>query len=233
MDTEDRRQTHKTMNFINKTTKRQKRNAICTRREQNFCFPQKEERTMLQKLRSKKGFTLIELMIVVAIIGILAAVAIPAFLKFIRKSKTSEASLNIKSLGDGAVSWFDAEHADTNGDPVAKHFPSTDSPTGAGDSNASLPTGTPCGGGNPLYKKNSGIWEVQPWKSLKFGITKAHYYQYQYNHAGLGTAATFSIHARSDLDCDTTLSTYHVRANVNTTTGEVERTNLIITDALE
>ncbi len=55
---------------------------------------------MLQKLRgnNSKGFTLIELMIVVAIIGILAAIAIPNFLKYQCKAKQSEAKSNLGSL---------------------------------------------------------------------------------------------------------------------------------------
>jgi type IV pilus assembly protein PilA len=64
---------------------------------------------MLSRLRSKKGFTLIELMIVVAIIGILAAIAIPNFLRFQAKSKQSEAKTNLGGIFTAETSYF-AEH---------------------------------------------------------------------------------------------------------------------------
>ncbi|MBD3169190.1 MAG: prepilin-type N-terminal cleavage/methylation domain-containing protein [candidate division Zixibacteria bacterium] len=56
---------------------------------------------MLSKIRSKKnqkGFTLIELMIVVVIIGILAALAIPRFMQATTKSKQSEAKQLLKQI---------------------------------------------------------------------------------------------------------------------------------------
>ena len=61
---------------------------------------------MLQKIRNRKGFTLVELMIVVAIIGILAAIAIPNFLQFRLKAKTSEAKSNLGAIRSTEVAYF-------------------------------------------------------------------------------------------------------------------------------
>jgi type IV pilus assembly protein PilA len=60
---------------------------------------------MLKSLRNSKGFTLIELMIVVAIIGILAAIAIPNFLQYQMKSRQSEAKTNLGAIRTSELSF--------------------------------------------------------------------------------------------------------------------------------
>jgi type IV pilus assembly protein PilA len=54
----------------------------------------------------KKGFTLVELMIVVAIIGILAAIAIPNFIKFQARSKQSEVKSNLKAYFTAQKAYY-------------------------------------------------------------------------------------------------------------------------------
>jgi len=65
---------------------------------------------MLQKLRrnNQKGFTLIELMIVIAIIGILSAIAIPNFLEYRKKGQDAAASRTAENfLGLTMAYWSD------------------------------------------------------------------------------------------------------------------------------
>jgi len=62
---------------------------------------------MLKNFRkSEKGFTLIELLIVVAIIGILAAIAIPQFAAYRQKAYNSAAQSDIRNLKTGMESYY-------------------------------------------------------------------------------------------------------------------------------
>ena len=61
---------------------------------------------MLNKIRNRKGFTLIELLIVVAIIGILAAIAIPQFSAYRQKAYNAAATSDLKNIKTGMESFM-------------------------------------------------------------------------------------------------------------------------------
>jgi prepilin-type N-terminal cleavage/methylation domain-containing protein len=70
------------------------------------------------RAKSHKGFTLVEIMIVVAIIALLAAIAVPGFLRARKRSQASKI-LNDLRMIDGAVDQYAIETSRKTGDTVA------------------------------------------------------------------------------------------------------------------
>jgi len=145
-----------------------------------------------------RGFTLIELMIVVAIVGILAVVAVPAFMDYIKRSKKSEAVLQLDKIGKNNKRAY----AET-GSYVVGPGPAIDLPGKPGG-----PGGGCCGGPNNHCAPEPGSFASDPtWAALDFQIDEPSLFIYSYN-ATVGT--DFTAKAVGDLDCDGTEITYTV-----------------------
>src|SRR5262245_15773114 len=169
---------------------------------------------MIQNLtkRLKGGFTLIELMVVVAIIGILAAVAIPAFMRNARKAKTVEATTNVKKLYDGARAYYEEErNARGSIVPIAKQFPVSPAATNPALNACCGQAGQKC---DPAVAAEKNAWSDPSWSALKFSMDDPHYYSYMYVGSGTGTNSQFTARANGNLDCDAVYSTFEMTGQI-------------------
>lgn len=145
-----------------------------------------------------RGFSLIELMIVIAILGVIASVAIPSFLKFMIRAKTTEATMGVRKLFDGSVAYYLTDRYGPTGAPIPNQFPGSVGP---------MPS--PAALGPQKVVTGAAKWDAHPsWMALNFAFEDAHYFAYQYRSEGQNNDSTFTAYAYGNLDGDSNFSTF-------------------------
>jgi type IV pilus assembly protein PilA len=180
--------------------------------------------------RLQAGFTLVELMIVVAIVGVLAVLAVYGVKKYISNSKTAEARNALGRIGKDAASAYEGEKMDPTVITAGQASAVTRAMCATGTAGAGVPS-TFANVGGKKYQSQKSDWAptadatASPqigYPCLRFELNAPQYYQYAYRATGASANGdTFVGEALGDLDNNGTKSTFRI-------TGKIQEMRLTI-----
>jgi prepilin-type N-terminal cleavage/methylation domain-containing protein len=132
---------------------------------------------MRMRVGEERGFTLIEIMITVAIIGVLAAIAIPMYMSHASKARGVEAVVQLSKLKTNAKQYFLERHS----------FPPTLAETLPGDD------GTACASKDRRFD-SSPKWQTDPtWSALDFSVGERSQFSYHFQTTGPTSARAWAV----------------------------------------
>jgi prepilin-type N-terminal cleavage/methylation domain-containing protein len=136
-----------------------------------------ERSVQIMKVREERGFTLIEIMITVAVIGVLAAIAIPMYMAHASKARGVEAVVQLQKLKTNARQYFMEHHT----------FPAALAETLPGDD------GTACANTDRRFD-SSPKWTTDPtWSALEFAVGERSQFSYHFQATGPTSAHAWAI----------------------------------------
>ncbi|HEY8041057.1 MAG TPA: type II secretion system protein [Polyangiaceae bacterium] len=172
-----------------------------------------------RKKSTRRAFTLIELMIVVAIVGILAVLAVYGVRKYLANAKTAEARNSLGQIAKDAAAEYERESMAAT--VLGTKTSSAISRSLCKSASATVPSASAAIRGRK-YQSNPKEWNADAagnsgFACLKFSMDQPQYYMYGYSITGTGgnTGDSFTASAQGDLNGDGVLSLFQLTGSVN------------------